>query len=187
MSYFYKYWRKICGGWLRVKQPGNLKADKITINVPPFGKITLHLNETEKRAAWSLYVEISTRVAVRPFADKYGLLRGALNSLYSLFSTTREILRNAGPDVAHGPDSLGPLAIRMLTDGIAPFSNKWHHRLEDYEILRPNEVSPLKHERSWSYFSEMKQDLENVQKRMRILRMSLQGLQVFIKMNPKRF
>ncbi len=44
-------------------------------------------NDTERRAAWELYVELVTRVATVPL--EYGLLREALTSLYSLFSSAR--------------------------------------------------------------------------------------------------
>ncbi len=38
-------------------------------------------NEVERRAAWELYVELLTRVAVVPLAREEGLVREALASL----------------------------------------------------------------------------------------------------------
>ena len=68
--------------------------DKISVKLLGV-TFTFSPNDEEKKAAWSLYVELRTRVAVRQFAGEYGLMRGALDSLYSLFSTTREVLREA--------------------------------------------------------------------------------------------
>ncbi|WP_370135611.1 hypothetical protein [Streptacidiphilus sp. EB103A] len=56
-------------------------------------------NDAERRAAWELYVELVTRVSVVPLGTDEGLLREALSSLYSLFGTTREVLRRHGPEV----------------------------------------------------------------------------------------
>ena len=52
--------------------------------------------DEERRAAWELYVELATRVAVVPLQPNEGLLREALSSLYALFGVTRQILRSYG-------------------------------------------------------------------------------------------
>jgi hypothetical protein len=41
-----------------------------------------------------------------------GSIRAVLDSLYSVFTTTRAILREGGPDLAARQNSFGPLAIR---------------------------------------------------------------------------
>lgn len=62
-----------------------------------------------------------------------GLVREALNSLYSLFGTTRGVLKAAGPDVGASRDSVGGIAlaqpaagIAVLNNGLRPFLAKWH-------------------------------------------------------------
>ena len=55
-------------------------------------------NDAERLAAWELYVELITRVAVVPLPAGEGLLREALTSLYTLFGATRDILRRARPE-----------------------------------------------------------------------------------------
>jgi hypothetical protein len=118
-------------------------ASKVVLSVPGWISVELEPNVAEQRAAWSLYVEISTRVASQPFSRETGRLRAALTSLYSLFDFTRHILREAGPDVAHGPESLGPIAIRFLTEVVAPFTTKWNEALAVYEKTRPEGRSEL--------------------------------------------
>ncbi len=44
-----------------------------------------------------MYVELVTRITVVELKPDEGLLREALNSLYSLFDTTRQILENTDP------------------------------------------------------------------------------------------
>ena len=47
-------------------------------------------NDVERHAAWELYVELVTRVSVVPPQADQELLREALTSLNSLFTTTRD-------------------------------------------------------------------------------------------------
>ena len=143
--------------------PG-IKAKTLKVSLPfGIGSIEFEANEVEQQAAWSLYVELMTRTAVQPLDQNCGLLREVLDSLYSLFSITREILRQAGPSVAHGPKSFGPLAIEVLNKGLRPFNSKWHPLLKAYEESRPSNISQLEHEQKWQRYSEMRKDLLNLQ------------------------
>ncbi len=76
---------------------------KVSLNLP-FGlggvEQTWEPDDDERRAAWELYVELSTRITTVPLQAGTGLQREALTSLYTLFGTTREILRRYGPGVA---------------------------------------------------------------------------------------
>ncbi len=152
----------------RLKHLWGMKAQKVSVNLPfGLGGIELVPNKAEQRAAWALYVELMTRIAVQPFNPVSGVMREVLTSLYSLFALTRQVLREAGPEVAHGQNSLGPLAIEILTKGLAPFTTKWNQKLRVYEICCPEGVSALDNEHSWDYIDEMRQELEELQKGMR--------------------
>ena len=147
--------------------PG-IKAKLLSVNLPfGLGKLEFEANEVEQQAAWSLYVELTTRIAVQPLGPQEGLLREALGSLHSLFGLTREILREAGPAVAHGPKSFGPVAIEVLNKGLRPFTGKWHPLLDAHEKKRPEAVSPLEHERNWEHYQEMHQELVELQKQIK--------------------
>ena len=117
-------------------------------------------NDAERRAAWELYVELVTRVSVVPLREDDGLLREARSSLYSLFSTTREVLRRYGPEVAepkkNGQYNFGYLAVAMLNYGIRPLLAGWHPALEDWESCRPADRSRRDHERAWSRAGELR-------------------------------
>jgi hypothetical protein len=126
---------------------------------PQLGRLEFEANEVEQQAAWSLYVELTTRTAIQPLEIQTGLLRETLDSLHSLFGLTREILREAGPAVAHGPNSFGPVAIEVLNKGLRPFTSKWHPLLDAHEKKRPPDVSPLEHERNWEHYQQMRQEL----------------------------
>ena len=80
-----------------------------------------------------------------------------------LFDITRRVLRDGGPALAHGPSSFGPLAIRFLTEVLAPFTTRWHEQLLRHELSRPKELDELAHEREWSQFNEITKDLKLLQ------------------------
>lgn len=123
-------------------------------------------SEGEKKAAWEMYVELITRVAVVELGPDEGLLREALSSLYSLFATTRSILREHGPVVAQagggGEYSFGLLAVIILNEVLRPVLAKWHPRLLDYESTRPPALSRTDHERAWASRGELRAALDDV-------------------------
>ncbi|MET9411996.1 hypothetical protein ABZX90_40715 [Streptomyces sp. NPDC002935] len=117
-------------------------------------------NDAERRAAWELYVELVTRVSVVPLRADEGLLREALSSLYSLFTTTREILRKYGPEVAepkkNGQYNFGYLAVAMLNYGIRPLLAHWHPALEDWESQRSTDGGRREHEQAWNDAADLR-------------------------------
>lgn len=136
---------------------------KVSVSIPfGIGSAEWESDPTERRAAWSLYVELVTRIAVEPLEGEEGLLREALNSLYSLFGTTREILKEAGPDVGASKNSVGGISIAVLNRGLRPFLAKWHPLLQAYEAKRPSDLSPKEHEEQWSEEPQLRNELESL-------------------------
>jgi hypothetical protein len=81
-------------------------------------------NDIERAAAWELYIELVTRVSVVPLGPDQGSLREALTSLYTIFATTRDVLRRRGPELAEakpgGQYNFAYLALTILNTGIRP-------------------------------------------------------------------
>jgi hypothetical protein len=144
-----------------------VKATKLVVGLPfSLGSLELQNDEVQQRAAWSLYVELSTRIAVQPLDENEGILREALTSLYNVFNITRQILREAGPDVAKGPKSLGWIAIDVLNKGLRPFLVKWHPLLKAYEEKKLVDLTTVEHERKWERSPELRKELELVRQQM---------------------
>lgn len=145
-----------------------MKADptvlkKVSVSLPfGIGSAEWQSDNTERRAAWSLYVELVTRIAVQSLELDEGLLREALNSLYSLFGTTRQILKEAGPDVGASLNSVGGIAIAVLNRGLRPFLAKWHPRLQAWEVKRPVDRSAKEHEQQWAEELELRNALASL-------------------------
>ncbi len=117
----------------------------------------------ERRAAWELYVELITRVTVVELQPDEGLIREALTSMYSLFASTREILRKYGPEVAPlgraDAVTFGGLAVGVLNGALRPLLAKWHPALAAWEAKRPDAVDPVQHERDWDRLPELRASL----------------------------
>jgi hypothetical protein len=144
------------------------RLDKITVELtlPFVGKIggSWAPDDAERQAAWEMYVELATRVAVQPLAPEEGLLREALTSYHSLFGTTRTILRDHGPRIAQphrgGDLSFGYLALAVLNGALRPILARWHPELLAHETQRPAGESPVAWERTWPHAGELRQELD---------------------------
>lgn len=143
------------------KDPAKLR--KVSISLPfGLGSAEWESDPTERKAAWELYIELITRIAVEPLESDQGVLREALSSLYSLFGTTRETLKKAGPGVGVSPNSVGGLAVAVLNLGLRPLLTKWHPLLQDWEAQRTPKVSVQKHEKAWPQEAELRLEFEKL-------------------------
>lgn len=146
----------------------NLVSVKVSLKLPYIGGVegTWEPDESEQDASWEMYVELVTRISLVELKPDEGLLREALSSLYSLFDTTRDILRKYGPSIAQpkGADNLsfGYLAVTILNVVLRPVLAKWHPLLLDYESNKMSALSPQMHERQWDKTPELRQALNDV-------------------------
>ncbi len=146
-----------------------LNLESLSINLPfGLGGANILVTESQKNVAWALYIELSTRIAGVELEPGMGSAREALNSLYSLFETTRSVLREQGSDAAEGPESVGPIAIDILNKGLRPFMVKWHTSLGNFESLQAEEqrakfagdVQVIVDESQWPEFNNFYEALE---------------------------
>jgi hypothetical protein len=144
-----------------LRRTPKFKVKRICTSLPfGLGQVELESDEAMRRAAWALYVELRTRITTQTLETDQGLLREALNSLYSLFASTREILREAGPDVGTSLESVGGIAIAVLNVGLRPFLSKWHPALLAWEAQRPTDVGQKDHEKKWPEEPQLRNELK---------------------------
>lgn len=122
---------------------------------PPPAELGRQPGPHERAAAWELYVELITRIAVAHLSSDRGLLREALDSLYSLFATARIILKRHGAELA-GDARVVRLTVAVLDEVLRPVLSEWHPLLLDHESRRPPEVSGVQHERAWARNQELR-------------------------------
>lgn len=105
--------------WQEKLQAFGLQSLKLTL---PFLEAEWQPKPVDKQAAWELYIELLTRVATQPLSDLEGTEEAALASIFSLFPTTREILKSKGRKCVE----FSKIAIVVLNQIVRPFTAKWH-------------------------------------------------------------
>ena len=88
----------------------------------PFLEMEWNPQEADKNAAWDMYIELLTRITTQALEDEHGDEKTALDSIYSLFPITRQIIKDNGRDCIE----FTKIAIIILNQKIRPFTAKWH-------------------------------------------------------------
>lgn len=107
----------------------NFSLTSINLSMP-FMCTEITFLDADKEAAWALYIEFITRTAIQPLPNAAGVEKAALESLYSLFPTTREILKQYG----RKGKAFSKIAIIVLNQVIRPFTAKWHRISQSKEF-----------------------------------------------------
>jgi len=109
----------------------------------------------------------------QPLEADQGLLREALTSLYNLFPVTRQVLKEAGPDVGASHDSVGRIGIAVLNNGSRPVLAKWHPLLQTWEAQRLPNLSPKEHECKWAEEGNLRAESEGLRKDLELYAQAL--------------
>ncbi len=88
----------------------------------PFLDMEWKPQDEDKAAAWELYIELLTRITTQPLQDSHGDEQMALSSIYSLFSITRDVMKNNGRHCIE----FTKIAVVVLNQVVRPFTAKWH-------------------------------------------------------------
>lgn len=96
---------------------------KIKLNAG-FAEVEFEPTDDDQTAAWELYVELLTRITTQPLSEEDGDEKTALDSIHSLFPTTRGILREKG----RRAENFTKISIIVLNQVIRPFTAKWHKK-----------------------------------------------------------
>lgn len=137
----------------------NLYLEEISVSVPRYGNMKFKVNREYRLVAWNLFIETMTRISTQPLNDDQGILEEALNSLYKLFTITRELLKEMEPSKESGEMTVELLAVKMLNYELRPFLSKWHPR-----FVARNKNSPKLHDQDWEFSSEFREELEVLRK-----------------------
>jgi hypothetical protein len=105
-------WKKWLENWDMTSLKVNLK----------FLEMEWQPKEPDKAAAWELYIEMLTRIATQHLRPGHGDEKTALDSIYTLFPLTREIIKRHGRDCFE----FTKIAVIVLNQIVRPFTEKWH-------------------------------------------------------------
>lgn len=128
----------------------NFHLAKINLSLPIMD-IELEFTNVDKEAAWALYVELITRSAIQPLPNDVGNEIAALESIYSIFPTTREILKEYG----RRGKSFSKITIIVLNEVIRPFTSKWHKKVKNDGLKDSDDICQFRKE-----LSELQCDLQ---------------------------
>ena len=95
--------------------------DSLKINAQVL-ELELSFSDSDKKAAWEMYIELLTRITTQYLAPEHGDEKTALDSIYSLFGITRDILKKYSSSCIE----FTKIAIVVLNQVIRPFTAKWH-------------------------------------------------------------
>ncbi|OWV15687.1 hypothetical protein [Fibrobacter sp. UWB3] len=95
--------------------------DSLKLNIK-FLEAEFKPGDKDKDAAWALYIELLTRVTTQTLSDDEGNEECALDSIYSIFPTTRAILKEYGRECIQ----FTKVAVVVLNQIVRPFTAKWH-------------------------------------------------------------
>lgn len=102
----------------------------------PILEIDWEPSDSDKNAAWDLYVDLLTRITTQRLPEKHGIEKSALESVYKIFELTRSTLKKHGRNA----ENFTRIAIIVLNQVIRPFTSRWHSLCEqeafDEEAMR---------------------------------------------------
>lgn len=124
------------GEWL---EKWNMTSLKIKT---PFLDMEFKPQNEDKNAAWELYIELLTRITTQPLGESHGDEKAALNSIYSIFPLTREVIKSNGS----GCVEFTKIAIVILNQVIRPFTTKWHRMSIKGEFLNTQSCQEFREE-----------------------------------------
>lgn len=122
--------------WLR---KWNLTSLKINAK---FLELELNFTDTDKKAAWEMYVELLTRITTQRLRIEEGDEQTALDSIHSIFGTTREILKRYGSSCIE----FTKISVVILNQIIRPFTAKWHKNSHEKAFENPDECLMFRNE-----------------------------------------
>ena len=127
------------------------RLEKIKLG-PRWANAEISFISADEDAAWDLYVEMLTRITTQPLPSDVGDEKTALDSVYSLFAATREILRRRGRNTIQ----FSKIAVPMLNQVVRPFTAKWHR-----ESLAGAFENPAKRAEFREELTALQKDLRN--------------------------
>ena len=108
----------------------------------PFLEMDWNPQDEDKAAAWELYIELLTRITTQKLDDTHGDEKTALTSVFSIFSITRDVMKNNGRHCIE----FTKIAIVVLNQIVRPFTAKWHRLSVDGAFDDPEKCKEFRAE-----------------------------------------
>ena len=126
-SAFFLAWPSLHGVWRK------LSLGHWGIKEIPCGPITITCDSHQRRAAWRIFFEMVSRIAIRPMDDDLGDDGAALTSLKNLFDECRKIVCGLEDDFVPKTNTVETYTLEMLNSQLAPFLSAWHPKWDSWK------------------------------------------------------
>jgi hypothetical protein len=154
-------------------------------------KIKIKPNQSDMQIAFKLYVELSTRKIGLPIDFDHDVIDEIYNSWYEFFKITRELIKEIPVTKVRNCQStkdITRISIDVLNNGLRPALTKWqarYRRWYNLEIDKPeNEIlSPQDIQQKFPQFSELKEEMQIVNKNLIEYRKKLKELSMGVGKN----
>ena len=134
---FAYHWLRASGHTLQIEE----------VSLPLLGGAKISLNDEGRKVAWRMFVEIASRIATQELKPGTGKLGEALDSLYGIFTSTRDELKTMSPSVvplSRDQMTVETYGLNMLNQVLRPFLARWHPRRMDWQDTgAPGHLWPL--------------------------------------------
>jgi hypothetical protein len=146
-----------------------LRRSRVRVSLGSFkiGGVDVNFNQGQADALYPLYVELRSRVTNHRLIKDHdgaqehiGSLKPAFDSLYGLFATMRQAMRDAGPaglpllERAEGAAAEPALkAIEAIDANVRPFLSRWHPHFDQWQKTGLPE-------RRWGQWAACRADLD---------------------------
>ena len=132
------------------------RLEKVKLG-PSWANAEIAIDASDSDAAWELYIEMLTRVVTQPLPVETGDEETALDSVYSLFPITREVLRRRGRRAIN----FTKIAVPILNQIVRPFTAKWHGKRLDGDLANEDVRHEFRDE-----LATLQEDLRNYNRMM---------------------
>lgn len=150
-------------------------------------KIRLRPNYTDRQIGYAIWVELSTRKIGLEIDFDNDVIAEIYDSWYNYFSVTRELIKGISISQIENTSTraIVNLSIDVLNDGLRPHLTKWQARfrrwydreLKKYDEDLSSSVLDLQEiQKSFPAYSELKTDMERVNKSLMNYRKKMQQL-----------
>ena len=160
------FWRRIHNVWERFRSE-DWEVTEIEIETPA-QKWKLVNSGSQRRVAWSLFVETATRIGTQLISDSEGDDGVMLRSLYDLFQITRSSISEIEPtrplpSREQGTDTVETYALAMLNHDLRPFLSKWHPQWDTWQKANPDKLCA-----DWEGHQLFRSELKLLQEKIRV-------------------
>jgi hypothetical protein len=147
--------------FLRKVKGGHWRITEVVIS-----GVTFKSDAAQRKAAWQIFFNIVSRIAIRRMEDHEGDDGAALGSLKALFDESRKIVCDLDYEPMKGRDSVEAFTLEMLNSVLAPFLTKWHPKWDSWKNEQVRINAPLESAR-WPEHGGFRTSLKDLQSMMR--------------------